>query len=794
MNRSRFRCCWILPLILVFQHHVSHAQESGGQLQLASDGKALYQIVAEENAGDVDQLALRELQFFLKECSGADFESLPASSYRGTAAPRRIFLGLSPLAKDLLQERKIPLFTKHNEVVLEVVGPDLFLYGHGLHGNLHAVYEFLEKRLGILWLSAFGDMKIPQYKDLRIAAEKSRVTYAFSMRSLMNWFYTDKQQVSLFQGRNRQNILLIENQPGIRNQARTLHPAHHSLAYYIPGFQGSNMGKPLDWLQDKNYFASNPEFFSMDEKGERVNNRQLCFSNPELREELSKNVMEQYRQETKKRGHDGIVTIECNDIAYPICCCPDCQKQQKAYQAEGGPLFDFLIEIAERNPAITFRTLAYQRGQTQRPPVLKKKMPHNVMITFAPINGNFAAGLEESKVNLRDLEDMWQWSRICQQIWVWYYPNPYRSGNFFIPPPVGNLRRLAADIRLMHSFGIQGTYFEHDSGGIQSGSNFSELQSWVMLRLFQNPEQDLAGLIETFTDAWYGAAAPLMRKILDELELERETFVNQGGVWSWNTMDYHYLDDNHFQRWSSYYDQAEMLVQNEEAFRVRLNRLGLDTAILAKMNYQNYSQERFDQLRIRTEKTLADLSEKRKINLLEKFARWILERREEIEMLPLPEQWSAIDPVRLQIVLPDFTRLASESVVRDKDAAVKKAVFEVTDGADYHILTYDYVLKKYGASRLIKKAEIVPDRYHSYLLSKGMKLSPNLVFHGSKWQITVPLKGFSSADDLTSLEQLWEVYVSLKFTGPAYDQTSQETENRVYCDRLILIKHPDAIE
>ncbi len=792
MNISRFKCRWILPLLLVFQQHFSHAQESGVQLLLATGGKALYQIVAEENAGEEDQLALRELCFFLKECSGADFEWISAASDKAAASTRRIFIGLSPLAKQLLSEQDIVLFTEKNQVVIEVAGSDLFLFGDGLHGNLHAVYEFLEQRLGILWLSAYGDMRIPEFQDLRISAEKSRVTYAFSMRSLMNWFYTDKQQVSLFQGRNRQNILLIENQPGIRNQARTLHPAHHSLAYYIPGFQGNNMGKPLEWLADKNYFASNPEFFSMDEKGERVINRQLCFSNTELRKELSKNVMEQYRRETAKRGYDGIVTIECNDIAYAICCCPDCQKQQKTYQAEGGPLFDFLIEIAKENPDITFRTLAYQRGQTQRAPVLEGKLPDNIMITFAPINGNFAAGLQESKVNQRDLDDLQQWSRICQQIWVWYYPNPYRSGNFFIPPPVGNLRRLAADIRLMHSLGIQGTYFEHDSGGIQSGSNFSELQSWVMLRLFQNPEQDLVELIETFTNAYYGAAAPLMRKILDELESEREDFVKRGGVWNWNTLDYHYLDESHFLRWSNDYDQAETLVQNEEAFRVRLNRLGLDTAMLAKMSYKNYAPELFEALRKRTEETLMALSAKRQVNLLEKFGRWIAERREEIEMLPLslPEHLTDLDPARLQIVLPDFSRLAGESVVRDREAAVKKAVFEVVDGDNYHMLTYDYILKQYGASRLIKKEEIQPNRYHFYLLSKGMKLSPDLVFHGAKWQISVPLKGFSSADDLASLEQLWEVYVSLKFSGPAYDEASQETENRVYCDRLLLIRRP----
>lgn len=39
----------------------------------------------------------------------------------------------------------------------------------------------------------------------------------------------------------------------------------------------------------RGYFAEHPEFFSMDRNGKRVKT-QLCFSNPELRGELIRNI------------------------------------------------------------------------------------------------------------------------------------------------------------------------------------------------------------------------------------------------------------------------------------------------------------------------------------------------------------------------------------------------------------------------------------------------------------------------------------------------------------------------
>lgn len=52
----------------------------------------------------------------------------------------------------------------------------------------------------------------------------------------------------------------------------------HGFFLYIPDQRYVNYYK---WDRPKNYFESNPEYFSLDRNGKRTNRLQLCFSNRE---------------------------------------------------------------------------------------------------------------------------------------------------------------------------------------------------------------------------------------------------------------------------------------------------------------------------------------------------------------------------------------------------------------------------------------------------------------------------------------------------------------------------------
>ena len=513
-------------------------------LILAENGKTNYVIVRGKSTDPIQKFALLEMLVHLKEMTGVNFPHAES----GAGKTHRIFLGLTPEAKQILGKDDLSSSLKDQENVIQVKGNDLFLYGKGKHGALNALYELLENKFGCRWLSVFELPYIPKTGKLVLKSGTTRTAYAIPLRSLMNYFYTNKLEALIYNVRNRQNLLLGLNhrEHGIVPEIEIYGPACHTLSVIMPGFTVRGANKPAEWHKVKDYFKIHPEWFSMNEQGKRISNRQLCFSNKEMRKEFYKNALEMHRRNEQKYGK-AYLTLDLNDIAYRICCCPECIKLEEKYEARGGAFFDMLLDICRKYPEIEFATLAYQRGLTQTPPKVKD-FPKNLTIIFCPINGIYSGTMD--KENKRDLDDLNGWLKLTKKLWIWYYPNTYGYGTLAVQMPMGNFERLAQDIRIMHKAGVQGTYFEHDSGGIMLGANLSEMQSWVMYKLFQNPSLDTKMLMKDFAEHYYGKAAPFILKYADELEKERKAFVAKGGKWQYNTQNYNYLTPQNLLRWN----------------------------------------------------------------------------------------------------------------------------------------------------------------------------------------------------------------------------------------------------
>ena len=611
---------------------------SAAPLKLAENGKTDYTIVVPANASEVNKYAASELAFFLKEITGVQFPI--AAAAKGPA----IYVGAAKtkLADDVS--------------MIETSGKDLYLYGGGDHGTLWAVYELVENSFGCMFLNAFGDIFVPKQAVLTLPDTKKKTEYAFRARAIMIYFYKDKITSSIASLRNRQNLLLEScknpRYPGKHKAIFNLHEIFigtHSLGQLIPagvkevktGYDaGTGILSALPELKDKKYFITNPEFFSLDDKGKRVPNRQLCFSNPELRKELQKNIRMYYDKLYKMSGGvKGHIDISCNDTAYRLCYCENCVAMEKKYQTTGAPLIYTLVELARNNPDINFRTLAYQRTQSQKPPVNMGEIPSNLFIIFAPINGDYANPLDRGSENAIDYAHFKDWAKLTKNILFWYYPNVYNRSpqKFFLEPPNGAIKRVARDIQIMRDQKILGTYFEHDAGGIQMCTNFSEMQSWIMQKLFQNPDQNLDSLITKFLNAYYGPAAPILKKYHDELVAELDKYTAKGGMWNYRSIDAVYLTKDNLMRWDKMLDEAEKAVSGEYAFRVRLLRMGLDNVIVAKLDNQS------DMRIARIKKSLQELESKRgvKVNWA-KFDTWCKCMKNRAVETALPKEFASV--------------------------------------------------------------------------------------------------------------------------------------------------------
>jgi hypothetical protein len=745
---------------------------SKADIVLSKDGKGLYSIYSAPSAGHIDRFALNELKLHLKKISGADFSS--------GISGKTIYLGLSNEAKKLLGKDDLSSKLKDQESVIQTKGGNLFLYGSGSHGNLYAVYELLENKLGCRWLNAYGDAFIPQTKTIILKEGTTRTRYSYATRALMNYFYPDRAEAFFYNYRNRQNNLLRHtpefhsDNPGIVQKV-PVSGSSHVLSRVIPGFSGKWINPPEKWIKTQNYFKIHPEWFSMDEKGKRVNNRQLCFSNPKLRRELEKNLMEFHRRDEKKRGR-AYLMFDLNDIAYNICCCPDCQALQKKYKSPGAPFFTCLFEFCKKYPETEFLTLAYQRSLTQTAPVGMTGKIKNLTVIFAPINGDYAGTLKQQ--NKRDYDDLKNWRSIAKDIWVWYYPNTYPASKVDLPvlPPVGNFERLAEDIRAIHEAGVDGSYFEHDSGGIQLGANLSEMQSYVMYKLFENVNRDVWSLVRDFAVCYYGKAAPEVIRFARELEDCRKSAVKRKITWWYNTQDYDYLTDKNLLSWNALLTQAAAKVKGEEAFRINQLRMGLDCVIIWKLwdkKQDALLKECSDRL-IRTAAELKRRNRPSSAKLQQKIENWLKKMFSRGKDKPLPAEFAKLSADNIIVVLPPEGGKKQYNA-NDPDANRNFAKMEPWNGKYLSVGTYDWRSKKYGPGRRIYPKEIKKGQYALYKISDNVILTPSLGLWAGQWNLTLPLGKFCRHDDLKSLTRKWTLYVSLKFT-----------DDKVYLDRGFL--------
>ena len=491
--------------------------EGSRTLALAAKGHTGYAIVIGAEARAVDRYAAEQLALYLGQMTGARFAVISAVDLAADAPA--IFVGLSAPASTRLGETDPLDGFADQEHAWRSRGQDIFLYGKGVHGNLHAVMAFLENELGWRWYSLFELPVLPERPVLALTPFHGRRGMSYLYRSVdlqRSRDYPSQLGVNMhFDKHARRGAARsgVELPPRTQRTFVSARPEiegwTHSLHRYIPPRAAPKNAFP--WLDRDNYFETHPEFFTLGSNGQRVPNRQLCFSQPGLRAELTRNVLLQIAHENEEQL---IVEIGAEDNPGTFCHCESCRELEARYASVGGPMYDFLIEIcallAERHPTVSIKTFAYRRSQTQKPPTLPegRKLPDNLIVEFAPIEDNFFADWTHPDPWIQETyADLQAWSAILApgNLWSWIYPVPYGSGRFM---PVSTVPRLIANMRLMHAARRQGYYV--DMGSMQhSRSSWSDLVLYLIHRLGQDIDADTDAPHREFTDFMYGPAAPL---------------------------------------------------------------------------------------------------------------------------------------------------------------------------------------------------------------------------------------------------------------------------------------------
>lgn len=546
-------------------------------LELVSQNKTDYTIIAPEKPSEDEKAAVKDLQTFLKQITCVEF------SVGAKDAPAKIYVGKIP------DNDKRPFRTRERRI--RSVGKDIYIYGEGPRESAFAVYDFLEKQFGCKWFTAWGDMKIPKNPNPRLSAidwclVPSFETFEVAPRDILMLF--GKNMID-FRRRNRMHFgPRARLRPGTGWKYIGF-PVHAMSSIIPPGDRGVDCmnlwagAHPA--VADKKYFQTNPEFFTLNKDGKRVGNKLLCFSNKELRKEFTKNLEKIIAYEKYDGKVPAVISLDVNDNGGPFCCCPGCEKQIKKYGAPGGAYYDYLLEISpyfkQKYPKLVLRFLAYGSNMTEIPPV-NVKFPDNLVPMPALIEGDFLQpfthpGNAQSYRNLRN------WSKVTEKMWLWLYSNPYnRPRQSF--PLIAGLERIAADLRTAHQLKCRMIFAEY-GGGVADCMGFKDLWIYATARLADNVNADTKEIIREFFDAYYGSASGMMQEYYYELEDAAKKETRPVSWWA-DPCLMTYVNPENLVRWQGMFEKMEQLTSEEPAanLHVKRARMNLDQATVAIWN------------------------------------------------------------------------------------------------------------------------------------------------------------------------------------------------------------------
>ena len=776
------------------------AQSWGGSLVLniviARDNSKTveYTIVHPKEMTDGDRFVLNELQTHLKKASGRNFIAVSVDQAKPDG--RHIFLGIPPKGFDAKT-------LKDQEHCVMTRGKDLYLFGGGANGTRYAVFDFLQNVLGFRFFDARGGIKIPDLKNtLEFPEVNRRITFSFPIRrTTMYWLFNHPQSI-YFLYRNGQNnwVEPVFAQYGIKSTPDDyfhFYPMAHTLRLYVPLNEKS---ETYGWIRKlkMNLWKDHPEYFSLNAVGKRVSNMQVCFSNKDLRKLLAERILKNMERNPKRHSFD----VTANDVPGKFCFCKGCLALEKKYRTEAGPLIDFLLEFcpiaAEKYPGKWITALAYRKNQSEKPPAGIEKMPDNFVPVFAPIDDNFAQDWNHPD-NRETFENLKRWKKLCRNVLIWYYPGSYGQT---IPFPQGSIERFANDIRLAKKVGITGFVCEHDVG-VPEMVGFSELLSYVGLQLFQDCDKPLDVLIREFTDFEYGPAAPLMRKYLDELENLRK----KGKVfreWNASPAKYQYLTPENLVRWNNYFNEMEKLTANspELRFNVQRVRICLDYAMLQKYalirKYQPDLKLSLDELKKRidtvfkksTDRFYASAFTGRKNTKQKNLENslLVLSIQNAVDSKPLPKDIFGKYPQ--DSIFVTIPRVSGKLFVKDPEAAFgQSSVYtdkpQLPFRADFENFHGKYSYRT--GIRYVKKEDLGPRGQYKFYDCGKIILTPNCSFRmgtGTWWDFKTALNNAYIAGSFGNAI----VYASLKFEGPLYYKEDAGKQNKVYCDRVVVVR------
>ena len=556
-----------------------------GKLVIAKDGKSTYTIAYDaEDKDPVYRAALKDLSEHLRAITGAH---IPLAYQSGGP---RIVVGKRAPGDDAP-------FSGVRERRIKSVGSDIYIYGDGKFGTVGAVYDFLEKFCGCRWFGPWdGDTFTPKRPTLELAPIDYKHAPSFYSLELGGAWPLARKHPGIVNWLRRNRCFLQPDYRGSNPQDGWTYygPTCHGLSAFFPpgghepGSFKNQWAGPHRALADKAYFKDHPEYFTLDKEGKRVADRQLCFSNPDVRRILTENIETVLKYEKYKLDDYAIIDLAFNDRSGGFCECKNCKALEEKYQSPGGPYYDYLIELGnkflEKYPRLVVRMIAYQPSMTGIPPKPGTKFPANISVIVAPLVQDFSKPLSHP-YNANFYREFEAWGKIAGKMWWWSYPILYPHGirAYALFPGV---YRNAENIKFAYRNGTR--YIISEMGGsVIHNCAFKKLNDYLQIRLADDVNDSVDRIVKEYCDHCYGPAAGLMIKYLRETHEESVKDPNY----------FIYYDDPramrslhspaNLVRWQGYFDEMVKLAGDDKYLQLQIGRARINLDVMTLLTWDD---------------------------------------------------------------------------------------------------------------------------------------------------------------------------------------------------------------
>ena len=522
-------------------------------LKLAENGSTRYSIRIASDANLVTVHAAEELSRFLEEITGARFNILTAAE---TPEGPVIAVAMADAARAAGID---PAALGEEGYALKTVGEDLLIAANPGRGVLYGVYGLLERFCGCRFFTE-DVKKIPKRRILCIPEPDLTFVPALEYRDPYFRGYIDPDLHARWGSNSKSSPLGARHGGNMRYKGFV-----HTFFKLVP---------------PEEYFDTHPEYFS-EIDGVRVRPdgtrtpSQLCLTNPEVARIAAAKIREWLTEDPGAR----IVSVSQNDWL-GNCQCAACRAADAEEGSPAGTLLRFVNAIAEDlerdHPDLILDTLAYRYT---RPAPKKTRPRHNVCVRLCSIECCFAhpldecgkndpalAGVSDDKTLGSFVDDLRDWAKICDRLYVWDYVVNFK--HTLMPFP--NLRVLQPNIRFFLRNHVRGVFEEGNNSSRESGE-LNALRQYLTAQLLMDPDFDVDRGMDEFLAAYYGMAAPSIRAWIDLLH---DQITPETHMWIYDDPDAAYLPDSFLDASEALFDRAEQ-VADDDVILERVQRLRL---------------------------------------------------------------------------------------------------------------------------------------------------------------------------------------------------------------------------